>query len=79
MKVYALYFIKKERKLEIDNWSNRRVSLKEGELYRHNDCIYLALDRKILREKAKELQEQWIKEYEEELEAVKNMKIVTKY
>ncbi|AEB77267.1 hypothetical protein CBC3_p0066 (plasmid) [Clostridium botulinum V891] len=50
-----------------------------GEVAWYNDRYYVSDSRKLLREKGKELQEQWIKETEEDLKELKEMKVKTKY
>lgn len=52
--------------------------LKNG-IIQFNDCTYLAVDRAILRKKAKEIQEVWIKETEEKLKLYSTIKVKTKY
>lgn len=79
MKIYALYFDRTKKELTIKNWSSRELKLEEGKIYSYNDCIYLALDRKILRQKAKEIQDSWISKCEKELEELKSIRVKTKY
>lgn len=44
-----------------------------------NDNYYVSDDRKILQKFAKELQQEWIKEYKTKLNLAQNMKIKNKY
>ncbi len=55
------------------------LPLVEEGIYRFNDCIYLSEDRDKLREFAKRLKEQWVKEVESRLKELNEMKVVVKY
>ncbi|MBK5242125.1 MAG: hypothetical protein JJD95_12995 [Clostridium sp.] len=44
-----------------------------------NDCYMICNNRKVLKEKALEMQLAWIKETEEELKRLKEIKIVSRY
>ena len=86
MELYGLYFSKRERKLLIrpkqDCWiltkKNREDILQYG-IIQYSPSIYLGVDRKILREKAKEIKQEWIKDAEERLRKFTYLKIITKY
>lgn len=50
-----------------------------NEVIRFNDNYYVSDNRKILQDFAKELQQEWIEEYEMKLILAQNMKIKNKY
>ncbi|KGM93541.1 hypothetical protein IRP63_14200 (plasmid) [Clostridium botulinum] len=79
---YSLYFNKKEKELIIEAIKNNpymESKIIVGKAVWYNDCYYVSDSRKLLREKGKELQKQWIEETEEDLRELKEMKIKTKY
>ena len=75
--LYALHHKKEERKLVISTWNNK--SLNNEEIRYWNDCTYLANSRKVLREKALEIQKKWIEDNKKELIELEQIKIKTKY
>lgn len=79
--MYTLYFKKKDCTLLIKPIKNdsRLLAQCTDEVTVFNDCYLLCNDRKKLKQKAEELKEKWIKELEEELQKLKNMKIQVKY
>lgn len=86
MEVYSLYVSKADRKLLIgpkrDDWwlskKNKEDILKYG-IIQYSPSYYLGVDRKILREKAKEIKQEWIKDAEKRLRQFTYLKIITKY
>lgn len=48
-------------------------------IIKYSPSYYLGVDRKILREKAKEIKQEWIKDAEERLRQFTYLKIITKY
>lgn len=78
--MYKLKHNKKDVELTISNFniSNSR-ELQDDEVGYWNECIWIATNRKILREEAQEILKKWIKETEVQLEKLKNLKIKTKY
>ena len=41
----------------------------------HNDCYYLGANKKLLKEKALEIKNEWLKEAEEELNKIREIVI----
>ncbi|QPW62157.1 hypothetical protein IG390_13780 (plasmid) [Clostridium botulinum] len=79
---YSLYFNKKEKELIIEAIKNNRHMASKvinGKVTWFTTNMYISDSRKLLREKGKELQKQWIEETEEDLRELKEMKIKTKY
>lgn len=79
--MYKLYFSRKDLKIELSPIKNNElmVSRVPDEIVRYNDCYYVCSDRKKLRDKANEIREKWIREVEEELGWLKDLKIKNKY
>lgn len=75
-KIYGLYHNEKSFILEIKPFG-------EGESFEgikiYNNFYYISCDRKLLREEAKIVKEKWISKREEELEKLKNIKVINKY
>ena len=79
-KNYSLYYNKKTLELIIkpDKY-NKIENMSDDKVYYWNENYYYATNRKVLREKANELKEQWIEETEERLNKLKELKVKTKY
>lgn len=79
--MYKLYFSKRDFVLKIEPIGGLMVKENQvtDEAIKFNDFFYVCNNRKILREKAKEIKERWIKETEENLSKFKNMEIKNKY
>ena len=79
-KVYALYHNKEKVALEIKPWKFQvDESLDYNKLVFLNDCYFLSYDKKVLKQKAEEIKNIWIKEIEENLKKVTNSEIKMKY
>lgn len=76
MTIYKLYYNEAKFELVISPW-------REGKSFdgvkQWNDCIYISCERKLLREKAREIKDKWISKREKELEVLNNVKIKNKY
>ena len=74
--MYTLYFSKKDKDIKVSKAKKVMQNLKyTEEAVQFNDCYYICVNRKPLVEKAKEIQEKWISEMEEELESIKKIKV----
>ena len=74
--MYSLYYNKKEGIIKISKThaALKRVEHKE-EVTRYNDYYYLCLKRKPLIEFARQMRDEWIKEYESKIDDLKSLKI----
>ncbi|NMB10334.1 MAG: hypothetical protein GX982_06550 [Tissierellia bacterium] len=74
--MYQLYLDKDKCILEIKKLSKvfKNVEIEE-DLFQYNDCYYFGKNRKVLKDKAKEIKKRWQSEAENRLEKVKNIKI----
>ncbi|WP_097026160.1 hypothetical protein [Clostridium peptidivorans] len=79
--MFQLYFNKKKKELKIAPLKNLMIDKSKitNEVTRFNDCYFVSLNRKALKDKANAIKEEWIKEVEEELNQFKNLKIQVKY
>lgn len=77
MKMYSLFFDKKRLEICIEPYKNAMIET--NELYKFNDCRYLCSDRKLLREKAKEIKESWLEEAKQAVRDIESLKIKNKY
>lgn len=74
--MYTLYVNRKENKIEINKARNIFQHLNyTDEVTRYNDSYYICSKRKSLKDKAKEVHQEWISELEEKLKLVKEIKI----
>lgn len=76
--MFALYHNKEKFCLKIYPWESLE-KLQESEIKYWNENIFLSNDRKLLNEKAINIKEMWLKEYNEAIEKIKNMKIIRRY
>lgn len=74
--MYVLYFNKSERKIKLSkaNKSMRNLNYTD-QVVKYNDCHYICTERRLLKEKAIEIQQSWISEFEEALNSIKELKI----
>lgn len=85
MELFNLRFNKEDAVLLIEpkkQWplyKHQKDEILKNGIIQFNDCTYLGVDRKILREKAKEIKQEWIKDAEERLRQFTYLKIITKY
>lgn len=79
--MFQLYYNRENKKIKISPLKNLMVNTDEltNEITFYNDNHFVSLDRKVLKSKAEEIKQQWIKEIEEELKQVKEIKIEIKY
>ena len=74
--MYQLYLDKDKCILEIKKLSKVfKIDEIEEDLFQYNDCYYFGKNRKVLKDKAKEIKKRWQSEAENRLEKVKNIKI----
>lgn len=74
--MFLLYYSKSDLKLIIKKAAKPMQSASYFDhVHRHNDCYFTCKNRKPLVKKAEELKAAWIKELEERLEHLRNMKI----
>lgn len=81
-KFYALYHDESKLELIIENFDPGYITLdkiEENMIYYWNDKIYIATNRKILREQAKVLKTNWLMKTEIRLNEIKELKVKTKY
>lgn len=79
--MYQLYFKKEEGMLRVElmkGLMGNTDNITDIPTY-FNDCYMVGSDRKTLKEKALDMQLAWIRETEEELERLKEIKIVSRY
>ena len=71
---YQLYFDKEECILEINPLKKvfENINIVD-EIYKYNNCYYFGKNKEILKEKAEELKQEWIKEAEERLHKVEDI------
>lgn len=74
--MYTLYVNKKEKMIQVTKARSIFHHLTyTDEVVKYNDCYYICTKRKPLKEKGKEFHQEWIKELEEELKSLKELKI----
>jgi hypothetical protein len=74
--MYTLYFKKSERKIKLSKSHKSMQNLDyTDKVTRYNDCYFVCSERIPLKEKAKEIKQNWIEEYEEALNSIKEIKI----
>jgi hypothetical protein len=74
--MYILYFNKSERKIKVSKAHKSLLNLNYTEkVTQYNDCYFYCSERKPLKEKAKEIKQNWIDELEEGLLLTKEIKI----
>jgi|GEM_PF-4322254 len=74
--MYLLYFKKSERKIKVSKAHKGMQNLNyTDEVVQHNDCYFICSERKPLKEKAIEIHQSWISEFEEALNSIKDIKI----
>lgn len=74
--MYSLYYNKEEGIIRVrkTHAALKNVEHKEEVTY-YNDCYYLCLKRKTLIEFARQMRDEWIKEYESKIDDLKSLKI----
>lgn len=79
--MFQLYVNKIKKELKISPLSNLMIDKNRitNEVTLYNDFYFVSLNRKVLRDKANSIKEQWIREAEEEANNFKNIKIKNKY
>lgn len=70
-KEQCLFEIKKNKTMGIN--VPESCEIKDDDLIRYNDCHYISNDRNALVDKARELRDEWIKEYEEKIAKLKSI------
>lgn len=74
--MYTLYFEKLERKIKVSKAHKAMQNLTyTDKVVQYNDCYFICSERNQLREKAKEIQQNWIEDFEEALNSIKGIKI----
>ena len=74
--MYILYFNKSERKIKVSKAHKAFLNLNfTDKVAQYNDCYFYCSDRKPLKEKGKEIKQNWIDELEEALFSTKEIKI----
>lgn len=82
--MFSLYHDKAKHELVIrpankNQMMVARIAKSEDEVKYYNDCYFVCKNRTVLRAFANEMKNTWITELEEDLKAIKQMKITTKY
>ena len=74
--MYSLYHNKEDNEIEVKKAHKALQNVKyKEEITRYNSYYYLCLHRKPLIELANQMREAWIKEYEDKINDLKNLKI----
>jgi hypothetical protein len=74
--MYTLYFDRSEKTIKVSKARKAFQHLKfKKEITRYNEWHFICANRKPLIEKAKEIQQNWISELEEEITAIKEIKL----
>ena len=78
---FYLYHNKKSFDLEIGKIKDGYMDcyIREDEIVEYNDVYMISDDRKMLREKAIQIKEEWISELNTKLEYLSTMKVKNKY
>lgn len=79
--MFKLKADRERKEIEVSPISNNDMMLDKctDEITKFNSIYYICNDRKKLNDKAKEIKEEWIRETEKELEAVRAIAIKRKY
>jgi hypothetical protein len=79
--MYRLYVSKSERVLKVEPIGNLMIDTSKitDEPSWFNDCYMVCNDRKILKEKAIEIKNEWIQKAKEELECMESLEIKSRY
>jgi hypothetical protein len=74
--MYTLYFNRSRKEIELKKARKAFQNLNyTEEAVKYNDCIYICAKRKPLVDKAKEIQQNWVLQLEEELKVINEIKI----
>lgn len=80
--MFSLYHNREKHELVIKPAKLNQLMIildKPEEVVYYNYCFFVSNNRKALKKKADEMKNTWVTELEEELKAIKAMKITTKY
>lgn len=73
--MYKLYFNKEKQELKISKMGKVVLGTPTEEVFQYNDCNYTSTNRKALKEKAIEIQKEWLEELEVKIDKIKNIKL----
>lgn len=76
--MFSLYIDKEKMELVVGKINNL-TDIVTNEIVKFNSCYYIGPDRKELKKYAENMKLEWLKEAEDRVENLKNLKIKNKY
>jgi hypothetical protein len=74
--MYTLYYSRKEKTIKVTKARKALQNLNfTEEVTRYNDCYFICSNRKLLIEKAKDIQNEWLLELVKELETIREINL----